>query len=190
MRLLKICVFLLSISVIIKVEAAAIFICFSHEELIFTEQQKEVNKKRLTDAIKKGDDASAIYYMTSELAYIKGNPYKKGTKNHVLKQDAIFWDAVFGNKLDIVRQFVELEIELDKLHPIDFKLSPLMIASRCGYKEMVAFLLQAGVEVNMEGSIIKTGNKYSKGITALSQAKLMEHDEIEDMLIEAGARTK
>ncbi|ALU42819.1 ankyrin repeat domain-containing protein [Pseudoalteromonas rubra] len=170
-----------------KVEAAAISICFSYDSLTFSEKKINVKKERLLNAIQENDESAIIFYMRSEISYLKGNHYALDTREYKLKEQAIFWDAVMGNNLKLVKRYVDLGVELNQLYPVDTLLSPLMIASRCGYVEMVKMLIKAGADINMKGAIVSINNTYIYDVTALSQAQKMEYIEIEELLLEAGA---
>lgn len=122
----------------------------------------------------------------------KENNYTVGSELYKLQQQAIFFDAVKGGKLDMVEKMLAKGVDVNRFTHVDYQLTPLMIASSCGYKDVVGLLLNAGAEVNLLG-----GYGGSKTTTALSEAKQLFNndkievevmDEIVGMLESAGAK--
>ena len=170
--------------------AAALYICFSHKDLQSSEKQKLEEAAELKQALKKGDVDSALMLMQFEMSYNSENTYKKGTLEYKIKQKAIFWDAVLGNDIKEVKKYIEAKGDINEIYPVDYFITPLMAASRCGYKEIVQTLIDAGADVNKEGSLVGTYDSMIRGVTALSQAERQEHDEVVEILLKAGAIRK
>lgn len=168
--------------------SAAYHICFSNSDVGMSEKSMVIQQKQLSQAIKAKDEDLIIYH----LMWNKENRYEIGTALYKLQQQAIFFDAIHGDKLDTAKQLLAKGVDVNRFTRVDYQLTPLMIASSCGYKDMVRMLLNAGAKVNLLG-----GYGGSKTTTALSGAKQLFNndnielevmDEIVGMLEAAGAK--
>lgn len=170
-------VFLIIICVSFSVRSAAYHICFSLSDSGVPSVQAGQYDRQFKQALAEKDSDSIIYFMR----WNADNRYPVDSELYRLQNQAIFFDAVLGNKIDVVNRMFEnkTSIDIDRLTKVDYQLTALMMASSCGYKDMVKILLNAGANVNITG-----GYGGSNNTTALAEAsKLYNNDniELEDM---------
>jgi len=170
--------------------SVAYHICFSNAEVGMPSFQVETYESQFQQAVKDKDTDSVIYFMM----WNDINKYPVDSELYHLQNQAIFFDAVKGNKVNILKGLLENNehIEINRLTKVDYQLTALMLASTCGYKDMVKLLLDAGADVNVIG-----GYGGSNNVTALSEARhlyyndnveLEDMDEIISMLKNSGAK--
>ena len=83
-------------------------------------------------------------------------------------------DAVYYNKLDDVKQFVEAG---DDVNEVDKNYTPLLIASRGGHATICEYLLSKGADVSF---------KRHTGTTSLMLASRFGHVDVCQILLEHG----
>jgi hypothetical protein len=157
--------------------SAAYHICFSNADVGVPIFQIKTHESQFQQAIKEKNNDSIIYFMM----WNKSNEYPVDSELYRLQNQAIFFDAVKGNKVNVVKRMIgnKKHIDLNRLTKVDYQLTALMVASTCGYKDMVKVLLNAGADVNVIG-----GYGGSNNITALSEARQLYNNdnvELEDM---------
>ena len=175
---------------LLSFRSAAYHICFSNAEVGMPSFQVDTFESQFQQAVKDKDNDSTIYFMM----WKDTNKYPVDSELYHLQNQAIFFDAVKGNKVNVVKDLLKNNehIELNRLTKVDYQLTALMLASTCGYKDMVKLLLDAGADVNVIG-----GYGGSNNVTALSEARQLYYndnveiedmDEIISMLKNAGAK--
>ena len=163
-----------SVTISFCAKADGVYNCFSYQDIKFSEEKQNKIRIRLSRAIKNDIAALGLFYSLQEMSYNPFNYHPKGSKAYIWKEQAIIWDFIWGNKLELLKAHYDDSFEINQVFPVDVMVTPLIAASSCGYAGIVDFLLDNGADPTIKGlKYLENGAQSS--ISALEQAKKNGH---------------